>query len=391
MDDRESQKQHAIMRVQKHPVNRVIRARSEPCEEALSMRHVRALMLGIALIALVVACVGYVFLGEIRNPVATEGSPVEFTVASGEATADIATRLRSADLIRQPAFFTLLARLRGIDGKLQAGRYILSPTMTMSEILIALQTSKVEDVQITIPEGLRLEEIAAIVEKTGVVSADAFLRVARDGEGFRDTYFLLSSLPKGASLEGYLFPDTYRIAKDASAEGIVATMLDRFAEQYATIERDVRVSNVSVHQIVTMASIVQREAALTSEMPTISAVFWNRLRPENKPIVSGGQLGADPTVQYALGYSAAESSWWRKTITINDLQIDSPYNTRRNAGLPPGPIAAPGLDALRAAAQPDPTATYLFFVVSCVKNGSHKFATSIDEFQTYEAQYQACQ
>ncbi|MEI6777492.1 MAG: endolytic transglycosylase MltG [Chloroflexales bacterium] len=355
------------------------------------MRHVRALMLGIALIALVVSCVGYVFLGEIRSPVASEGTPVEFVVASGEATADIATRLRSKDLIRQPALFTLLARLRGLDGKLQAGRYILSPTMTMSDILIALQTNKVEDIQMTVPEGLRLEEIAAIVERTGVVRADTFLRVARDGESFRDSYFLLSSLPKGASLEGYLFPDTYRIAKDASAEKIVTMMLDRFVEQYANIERDIRVSNVSVHQIVTMASIVQREAALTREMTMISAVFWNRLKPENMPIVSGGQLGADPTVQYALGYSAAESSWWRKTITITDLQIDSPYNTRRNPGLPPGPISAPGLDALRAAAQPDPTAPYLFFVVSCVKDGSHKFATSIDDFQTYAAQYQACQ
>ncbi|MEI7644749.1 MAG: endolytic transglycosylase MltG [Chloroflexales bacterium] len=355
------------------------------------MRHVRALMLGIALIALVASCAGYVFLGEIRNPVATEGDPVEFIVAPGEATADIATRLRSADLIRQPAVFTLLARLRGLDGKLQAGRYVLSPTMTMSQMLITLQSGKVEELQITIPEGLRLEEIAAIVEKTGIVSAAAFLRVAHDGAHFRDQYFLLNGLPTGASLEGYLFPDTYRIAKDASAETIIAAMLDRFAEQYAAIERDVRVQNVSVHQIVTMAAIVQREAALPREMPTISAVFWNRLRPENAPIVSGGQLGADPTVQYALGYSAAEHSWWRKAITVTDLQIDSPYNTRRYPGLPPGPIAAPGLDALRAAAQPDSTARYLFFVASCAKDGTHKFATGIDEFQSYAAEYLACQ
>ncbi|MBX0327047.1 endolytic transglycosylase MltG [Oscillochloris sp. ZM17-4] len=355
------------------------------------MRHVRALMLGIALIALVVSCGGYVALGEIRAAAAAEGDPVEFIVAPGEATADIATRLSSEDLIRQPAIFTLLARLRGLDGKLQAGRYILSPTMTMSEIMIALQSSRVEEAQLTVPEGLRLEEIAAIVEKTGVVSADAFLRAARDGERFRDQYFLLNSLPQGASLEGYLFPDTYRVAKDASADQIVATMLDRFAEQYGTIERDVRVPDVTVHQIMTMASIVQREAALTSEMPTISAVFWNRLRPENAPDFGGGQLGADPTVQYALGYSAAESSWWRKTLTAADLQIDSPYNTRRYPGLPPGPIAAPGLDALRAAAQPDESAPYLFFVASCAKDGSHKFASTLQEFQIYEAEYLACQ
>jgi UPF0755 protein len=263
--------------------------------------------------------------------------------------------------------------------------------MTMSEIMIALQSSRVEEAQVTVPEGLRLEEIAAIVEKTGVVSADAFLRVARDGERFRNQYFLLSSLPRGASLEGYLFPDTYRVAKDTTAEEIVTAMLDRFVEQYGEIERDVRVPNVTVHQIVTMAAIVQREAALVREMPTISAVFWNRLKPESASIVSGGQLGADPTVQYALGYSAAEGTWWRKTITAADLEIDSPYNTRRYAGLPPGPIAAPGLDALRAAAQPDQTSLYLFFVASCARDGSHKFASTLEEFQIYEAEYLACQ
>jgi UPF0755 protein len=233
--------------------------------------------------------------------------------------------------------------------------------------------------------------MADLIEKTGVVSADAFLRVAREGERFRDQYFLLNDLPSNASLEGYLFPDTYRVAKDASAEQIVTAMLDRFAEQYGSIEREVRVSNATVHQIVTMASIVQREAALTSEMPTISAVFWNRLKPENAPNFSGGQLGADPTVQYALGYSAAEGTWWRKTITGTDLQIDSPYNTRRYAGLPPGPIATPGIDALRATAQPDEAAPYLFFVASCAKDGSHKFATTIDEFSIYEAEFLACQ
>jgi UPF0755 protein len=339
----------------------------------------------------VVSCAGYIVLGEIRAPAASEGDPVEFIVEPGEATADIATRLRSEHLIRQPALFTLLSRLRGLDDTIQAGRYVLSPTMTMSEILIALQSSKVEEIQFTVPEGLRLEEIAAIVGRTGVVSADAFLRITRDGSSFRSQYFLLNDLPNGASLEGYLFPDTYRIAKDASAEQIVATMLDRFVEQYGTIERDIRVPNTSVHQIVTMASIIQREAALSSEMPVISSVFWNRLKPENAPNFGGGQLGADPTVQYALGYSAAEGTWWRKNISNADLLVDSPYNTRLYPGLPPGPIATPGLAALRAAAQPDESGGYLFFVASCAKDGSHKFASTIEEFQTYEAEYLACQ
>jgi UPF0755 protein len=263
--------------------------------------------------------------------------------------------------------------------------------MTMSEILIALQSSKVEDIQVTVPEGLRLEEIAAVLEASGVVSADAFLAVATDADRFRDEFFLLGSLPEGATLEGYLFPDTYRFAQQADADEVVRTMLQRFADQYATIERGVRVPGATVHDLVTMASIVQREAALTSEMPQIAGVFWNRLKPENAPTFGGGLLGADATVQYSLGYSTQESSWWRRQLTQSDLATDSPYNTRSNPGLPPGPIAAPGIDALTAAAQPDDASGYTFFVADCAKDGSHNFATTIEEFQQYEAEWLACQ
>lgn len=355
------------------------------------MRHVRALMLGIALVALVVSCGGYVALSELRAPAANDGDPVEFVVEPGESTGSIATRLRAEGLIRQPVLFTLLARTQELDDKLQAGRYVLSPTMTMGEIMIALQSSRVEDVRLTVLEGLRIEEIAEAVEAAGLASADEFLALARDGAAYRDAYFLLSSLPDGASLEGYLFPDTYRFAPNAGADTIIRTMLERFAEQYATIERDVRVADVSVHQIVTMASIVQRESALVDEMPLISAVFWNRLKPENAPNFLGGQLGADATVQYALGYDSAEGTWWQRELTADELTIASPYNTRASAGLPPGPIASPGLDALRAAAQPDESAPYLFFVADCARDGSHNFAVTLEEFSGYEQEWLACQ
>jgi UPF0755 protein len=355
------------------------------------MRHVRALMLGVALIALVVSCGGYVALSEIRAPADAAGAPVEFIVEDGASTADIATELQSQGLIRQPALFTLLARTQDLDGKLQAGRYVLSPTMTMSQIMVALQSSRVEDVQVTMPEGLRLEEIAAILEGAGVVGADAFLAAARDGDAYRNDYFLLGSLPDGATLEGYLFPDTYRFGQRAEADEVVRTMLDRFAEQYASIERGVRVPGATVHDLVTMASIVQRESALESEMPLVAGVFWNRLKPENAPSFGGGLLGADATVQYALGYSTQESTWWRKNLTQGDLQTASPYNTRTTAGLPPGPIAAPGIAALTAAAQPDDTSGYLFFVASCAKDGSHNFAATLEEHSQFEAEWLACQ
>ena len=355
------------------------------------MRHVRALMLGVALLALVVACGGYALLSEIRAAAAESGEAVEIEVEEGSSTAAIAATLASEGLIRQPALFVALVRLQGLDGKLQAGRFTLSPTMTMSEIIVELQTNRIVESQFTIPEGLRLEEIAAIIGRTGVIDEAEFLAATRNGDAFRDRYFLLNDLPDGATLEGYLFPDTYRISATSTTTDVVDLMLARFVEQYGSIEREVQVPDVTVHQIVTMASVVQREAARFDEMPKISAVFWNRLKPENVAETGNGRLQADPTVQYALGYSADEATWWRKNLTITDLEIASPYNTRVNPGLPPGPIAAPGLAALRAAARPDDTANYLYFVANCARDGSHNFAATLAEFQQYEAEWLACQ
>jgi UPF0755 protein len=201
---------------------------------------------------------------------------------------------------------------------------------------------------------------------------------------------LLKDLPADASLEGYLFPDTYRIAATASVTEVIEMMLNNFDEKYGTIERDVRVPGADVHDIVTMASVVQREAANTEEMPLIAAVFWNRLEEENGA-ETGNRLQADATVQYALGYSDEEQTWWRKDLTLAELEVESPYNTRQNAGLPPGPISNPGMAALTAAAQPDESAEYLYFVADCALDGTHNFATTFEEFQQYEAEFLACQ
>jgi UPF0755 protein len=328
----------------------------------------------------------------VRRPAGEDATPVEFVVESGDSTSQIATRLKEDALIRQPLLFSLLVRLQGLDGSLQAGRYLLSSSMTMSEIIAALQTSRVEEIQITIAEGARLEEIANQFGSAGLVNVTEqdFLRVARDGAAFQERHFLLSSLPPGASLEGYLFPDTYRFAVTATVEEVVDTMLSRFDEQYASFETEVTVADVGVHEIVTMASIIQREAAREDEMPKISAVFWNRLKPEYQAETGGGKLQADPTVQYVLGQ---RGSWWPKldSLTAEEINsIASPYNTRANPGLPPGPIASPGLSALRAAARPDATAPYLYFVASCVTPGAHNFAVNFEEFQRFEQEYLAC-
>lgn len=361
------------------------------------MRNLRAIMMSITLVALVITCSGYLLLREIRSSATTaaadeESVPteVEIIIEPGDTTTQVARKLDATGLIRQPFLFTALVQLQGLDGQLQAGQYMLRSDMTMSEIITALQYSRVEEEQFTIPEGFRLEQIAARIAETGVVEEDAFLRSARNGDAFKQDHFLLNSLPKGASLEGYLFPDTYRVSATATVTDIISMMLDRFDEQYGKVENEVHIENASVHQIVTMASIVQREATLVEEMPKIAAVFWNRTKPEFISETGNGRLEADPTVQYALGYSEVEQTWWRKDLTLENLQIDSPYNTRKNPGLPPGPIASPGLAALQAAAQPDESADYLYFVASCQQDGTHNFATNFADFQQFEAEYLEC-
>jgi UPF0755 protein len=359
----------------------------------------RALFLGVALVALMVACVSSILLNEIRRPAdPDDDQPVEFTVEPGDPTSVIATNLRSEGLIRVPQLFTTLVRLQDLDGKLQAGSYQLRPSMTVSQIISALQTGiKIEEKQVTVIEGLRLEEIADQIGSAGLpnVSAEAFLAAARDGATFKANHFHLGSLPAGASLEGYLFPDTYRFAATATVTDVIEIMLANFDEQYATFETEVRVPDADVHKIVTMASLVEREATDPEEMPKIAEVFWNRLKPENAPQFGGGRLGSDPTVQYILGQPG---DWWPKLDALTADEINNAganterfaYNTRANGGLPPGPISAPGLDALRAAAQPDESGGYLYFVASCDQPGTHKFAQTFEEFQQYEQEYLNC-
>jgi UPF0755 protein len=359
----------------------------------------RALFLGIALVSLMVACAGYAFLRELRRPAGSGEAPVIVTIDPGDSTSAIATKLRQNDLIRQPLLFSMLVRSQGLDGKLQAGTFRLRPDMTLSQIISALQvTAKFEEVQVTIPEGLRLEEVAEIVGGAGMDKIDdqAFLEAARDGARFKDSHILLNSLPMTATLEGFLFPDTYRFAKNATADAVINIMLERFTEQFQTFEREITVADengdpLDVYRIVTMASIVQREAGRSDEMPKIAAVFWNRLKPEYLAETGNGRLQSDPTLQYALG---KPGNWWPKLDTLTVDQIDAntdPYNTRVQPGLPPGPISNPGLAALRAAARPEASdPPLLYFVASCEQPGAHNFASSSAEFQQFEQAYLNC-
>jgi UPF0755 protein len=360
-------------------------------------RLLRALMLLVVMGSLVVAGISYALLAEIRRPVDPQiTEPIEFEILPGQSASEVGQSLKDMNLIRQPLLFNLMLRQREAADQLQAGTYQLSPAMTMGEIISTLQEApSTDETQITVIEGMRLEEVAQVVVDAGLAeTTEAFLEVAKDPEPFRANHERLRDIPAGQSLEGYLFPDTYRLETTAAISEVIETMLDRFDEQYASFETEVIVQDRTIHEIVTMASIVQREAANDDEMPHIAWVFWNRLKPEYANEVNG-RLQADPTVQYAAGYDEAEGTWWRKNID-QFLEIEHPYNTRINQGLPPGPIANPGLQALRSAARPGPQrpdssdgTNDLYFVAKCGES-AHNFAATLDEFSRYEAEFLNC-
>lgn len=355
-------------------------------------RFFRALFLITAILAVIATAAFMLLSSEIRRPGGDDDTPIEFVVETGENTNAIATRLAELKLVRQPLLFVALARMQNLDDKLQAGNFLLRQTMTMNEIMIALQQARVKEIQITVIEGMRLEQIAEVVGAAGFlnITEPMALRAFQSGARFKAGHIYLESLPADATLEGYLFPDTYRLNETATITDVVDLLIGHFEEQYATIDREVQVPDVTVHNLVTMASIIQREAAREDEMALISAVFWNRLKPENVGETGGGKLQSDPTVQYILGQPG---DWWPKldNLTIDEINAaPGLYNTRVQNGLPPGPISAPGLTALRAAARPDATANYLYFVAKCGEPGQHNFAASYDEFLTYEQEYLSC-
>ncbi|GAC1541384.1 MAG: endolytic transglycosylase MltG [Herpetosiphon sp.] len=359
-------------------------------------RLFRALMILAALVSLIVAGVATLFIRQLRTPVdPTSTEVVSFEITAGETAKEVATDLKKERLISQPLLFDFMARQRNVANKLEAGQYQLQRRMTIGQIITALQTARVEERQITVIEGSRIEEIAKVLADNKIApSAEAALAVMKNAAYFKKAHVRLKDIPEGQSLEGYLFPNTYRVRATAKITDAVETMLKGFDEQYSTFESQITVTGFNTHQIVTMASIVQREAANNQEMPHLAWILWNRLKQENDKEV-GGRLQADPTVQYAAGFDAATNTWWRKNID-QYLDINSPYNTRKNRGLPPGPIDSPGLQALKSAGRPGtdrPDGSQgdkdLYFIAKCGVNGT-SYAATLAEFNKLQDEYLKC-
>lgn len=312
----------------------------------------------------------------LQEPAGAGTEPALFTVETGQTAAQITDALVQAGLLNDRELFLNYLRFYGLDARLTAGTFLVDPQWTIPHIADTLSDTFAQTVEISFLPGLRLEEMAAYLDNLRVAQIDGadFLALTQRRRPF-DTgpYPFLASLPADASLQGYLMPGSYRIPPYADAELLVQLMLERFDEQVTPAMRQAYgAQGLSLRDAVILASIVAREAVVEAERPLIASVFHNRVR-------AGMPLQADPTVQYALGYQPQSGSWWKVPLTLADLQVDHPYNTYVIDGLPPGPIANPGLASLRAVAEPA-ASDYLFFVLDCTNpRGEHIFSATFEE------------
>ncbi|MFU8891502.1 MAG: endolytic transglycosylase MltG [Anaerosomatales bacterium] len=323
-------------------------------------------LVGIVLVLLAAGAAGawwYLFLRPDAAGI-EPGQEVQVEIAQGASTAAIAERLSMAGVVSNANMFRLEARRAGADGQLRAGIYDLTTGMSYTDAIAQLRAGPpIAYTTVTIPEGWVVGEIAERVERDTGIPAAEFEALATGGyEEFPREY--LREVPEG-SLEGYLFPKTYRVEEGSSARDVIEMMLDQFETELAEVDvAAAEARGFSLHELVTMASIIERETRVADERPTVSSVIHNRLE-------RGMRLEIDATIEFLLPGT-------RFRLTYDDLQIDSPYNTYRNAGLPPGPICSPGLASLKAAASPADT-NYVFYVLTD-QDGSHTFTETYEEF-----------
>lgn len=302
---------------------------------------------------------------------AGSGRPVTVEIPAGATGAEIASRLAEADVIRSAFVFRLIARLRGVDADLKPGVYELRTGLGVEGVIDLLREGiDPTFFRITVPEGKTVREIARIVARGTPIGAEAFMRAARSGD------WRVRFLPQGErNLEGFLFPKTYDIAEDATARDVVRLMLRQFEDEVATLDWD-RAGRlgVSAYEAIVIASLIEREAQIERDRRLISSVIYNRL---GRPM----RLQIDATVQYAI---FLDTGRYKYPLTTDDYDYPSPYNTYRIDGLPPAPIANPGLASIRAALHPEDTDFYYYLIVN--KAGRHEFARTSEEFERLKAQ-----
>ena len=292
-----------------------------------------------------------------------DAKAVLIKIKPGATSGEIADTLADKRLIRNRTAFLFAAKSAGLDKSLQAGEYFLSRSMNAKQIIEVVAKGVTADIQITIPEGFTVEQIGSLLEEKKVARKDRFLALARDYAPF-DTAESRPGVKYRA--EGFLFPDTYRINRGASEEEILKTLSDEFSRKVgAEINAQAKAAGMSTYEVIVLASLIEREVQLAKERPMVARVFLNRIK-------LGMPLQSCATIQYILGYAKEE-------LTIADTQLPSPYNTYLNYGMPPGPVANPGLPSIKAALNPV-EGDWLYFVVDG-KTGGHRFSRTLAEHE----------
>ena len=321
-------------------------------------RVVRWAVVGLLLGVLAVAAWTYV---NFHQPYKGYDAAEQFVeIPTGSGSTSMGRRLADAGVIRSASSFRVAVWIRGAGRRLQAGEYRFTEPMTLAQVVDKIARGDVYVRSITFREGLTVREMADVYQSAGFGTAAEFIAASKKGS-------LVQHLdPAARDLEGYLFPDTYTMTRRATAEELVERMTRRFEKALPPeLLQQATARGMNTRQLVTLASLVEKETAKADERPTVAGVYANRLK-------IGMGLQCDPTVIYALMLAGRYDG----NIRRDDLQIDSPYNTYRYSGLPPGPIAAPGEASLRAAANPADV-PYIYFVSR--GDGSHVFSTTLDE------------
>lgn len=272
-----------------------------------------------------------------------------FTINKGESLNTIINNLSKQELIRNKIVFYLIVKQLGIEKNIQAGDFRISPKMTAVDVAKSL-THGTLDIWITLIEGTRKEEMAQIISKNFNIPETEFVNIAT---------------------EGYLFPDTYLIPTNATAESVVSILKNNFDNKFSQeLRSQAKDKNLTEKEVVILASLVEREARQPTTRQKIASIILKRY-------LAGWPLDIDATVQYALGYQPSEKTWWKKNLTEEDVKINSMYNTYKNVGLPPGPICNPSLSSIEAVVNADPKTPYWYYITD--KNGVMHYAATLEE------------
>lgn len=327
----------------------------------------------LVLITLAVIAFGW-YRYALRPADAADTAAYPVMIPQGLSVRGIAKVLHEKNFLRSPLAFEIYARVHGIAGSLQAGTFSMKTSMTVPELVAVMQRGLTEQVTVTIPEGFTVQDIDALLAAKGLTETGALVTCALRCDF--SAYDFLPSGPalaaRGGRLEGYLFPDTYFLSRsNFTVEDVIDRLLENFQKRVIVgLADDLRASDRSVQEIVTMASLIEEETRTADERPVVSGILWKRLD-------GGISLGVDAAVRYIIGKPTA-------AITKADLEIDSPYNLRKYRDLPPGPIASPGLSSIKAALEPK-ASPYLFYLHGT--DGVIRYAQTNDEHNANRARY----